>query len=415
MNYKITSEIGPLRFVVTHKPGYEHSFITPSHLIEKIEKNNKILDNPDYLLFDDIIQIKKAQDEHNQLYKILHYFTDGNSYEFTDMLTYLLDDKIIRKNLIKECANLEIKKYENEIDENKLFNINSNLLVKVLLSGYLNDKKIFTHPIPNLIFTRDIAVCVGHTILITWSKKDVRKRENILSKFVFSNFKEFKDMKIYDFHEKHPNLSIEGGDILIFDKKRVCIGISERTPIDSIEKLTKLFFDEEFETVYAIDIPKRRALMHLDTIFTRISENEVLVYPPMLDNKISNKIYIYKNNSKPTISKDNLINVLKKDGLKLTVINCGGNSDIMQKREQWTDGANSFALDSGKIISYDCNEFTLKELNKSGYEIISSQDYLKDYKNFNNSNKKFAITLKCSELVRGRGGPRCLTMPIFRI
>ena len=415
MNYKIKSEIGPLRFVVTHKPGYEHHFITPSHLIEKIEKDNKIADNPDYLLFDDIIQIKKAQDEHNQLYKILHHFTDGNSYEFTDMLEYLLDDKTIRRNLIKDCANFEIKKYDNKIDQNELFNIESNSLVKVLLSGYLNEKKVFSYPIPNLIFTRDIAVCIGNTILITWSKKDVRKRENILSKFVFSNFKAFKNMKIYNFHEEHPNLSVEGGDILIFDQKRICIGVSERTPIDSIKKLTKLFFNEGFETIYAIDLPKKRALMHLDTIFTRISINEVLIFPPMIDNKISNKTYIYKNNSKPIISQDNLVDILKKDGLELTAINCGGNSDIMQEREQWTDGANSFALDSGKIISYECNEYTLKELNKSGYDIIPSQDYLKDYKNFNNSNKKFVITLKCSELIRGRGGPRCLTMPIFRI
>ena len=415
MNNKIYSEVNPLRLVITHKPGIEHSFITPDNIKEKIQINGELKDNPNFLLFDDIIQLKNAQKEHEEFNSILHSFTDGNTYEFSDLLTYIMKDKSIKKNLINECVELELKNYDNIINSKDLIKLEPKLLVETLISGYLKNKKIFTFPIPNLIFTRDIAVVIGKVLLITWNKKNVRNRENILSKYVFSNFKGFKDLDIYDFHEKHPDLSIEGGDILILDKHRVCIGISERTTIESIKKISELIFNQGFRSIFAVNLPKKRAYMHLDTVFTLTSKNEALIYPPFLNDDNTNEIYIFKKNNEPFISNKNLIDTLKSDGLKLKPIFCGGNSTIMQNREQWTDGANAFSLEPGKIICYLCNEYTIKELSKNNYEIISSKSYLNNYEFYNNSKNKFAITLDSSELVRGRGGPRCLTLPILRI
>ena len=159
--------------------------------------------------------------------------------------------------------------------------------------------------------------------------------------------------------------------------------------------------------------------MHLDTIFTKINTDEALIFPPILEEKYLNKLNtIFKFSDgkfEPKKISKNILDVLSDSGLSMKFIKCGSNKIIDQLREQWTDGANAFALSPGKIIGYDCNKKTIEELKEAGYIEIDAFEYINNYKKYNLSKKKIIITFNGSELSRGRGGPRCLTLPLFRL
>ena len=357
MNPYIKSETSPLSKVIVHRPGWSHDNMHPKHIQERLDNGAS---NPDYLLFDDLIDTQLAKKEHDEFTKVIKLFTGS----------------------------------ENCID------IVSNMSNYDLLSDKI---------LPNMIFTRDLGVVIGRKILIPWAAKKIRNPENEFAVTVFENH--FKNQEIIEFHNIAPNTSLEGGDVTIFNEDLVIIGISERTTIDGIKAIESLIFDEGFNRIYAIELPKTRSMMHIDTVLTKINDNEVIYFPQLFDLQKPNIYNITKGKSIDAIKpvNINLIELLNQDGYKTIGVKCGGENELNQYREQWTDGANAFCLQPGLAIGYSRNYHTIKELEKNNYQIVKAKEFSLD-----KIKSKVFITLDSSELCRGRGGPRCLTLPIRR-
>jgi len=372
MKPSIFSEIGPLEKVFVYSPGEEHNLVLPSDIQPFLSKQGKIIENKNFLLFDDIIDLKIAKKQHQIFMEIINLYKEGSCVD-------------VRESF------LNISKNENISSE---------------------------FPLINLMYPRDIAAIIGNQIYLTSSSSVVRKKENFLSESFFTNKPDYKECEIIDFKKIGNGLSLEGGDIFVINRNIVLIGISERTSKEAIDLIVPYLFDQAFEQVIAVDLPKERTMMHLDTIFTQTSYNEGILFNHPNYNIDQLNIYKATNDSKSKKlikHKFNFIDLL--NDLEFNLISCGGNDKNFQLREQLTDGANSFVLEPGKILMYNCNQKTISELKKNDYKHITSHLFYDNPLTFEKilrSDSKVVISIDGSELVKGRGGPRCMTLPIKR-
>ena len=363
----IKSEIDTISSVIVQKPGLFHDQMHPDHIKEYLGNGKP---NPEYLLFDDLIDTNLAIKEHD---------------EFTDIIKQITGEK--------GCLYLE----------NLITDVQDDLL------------QLNSIPLPNLIFTRDLAITIGEKIISTWASKNVRNFENKLMQKTLNEHELFSDNEIIHFNDIAPNIALEGGDVTVFNEDLIIIGLGERTSKESIKALEPIIFNEGFNRIYAIELPKKRSMMHIDTVFTRISEEDVLYFSPLFDLQKPNIYNISSGKSINSVKpiQINLIDLLNQDGYKTNGIKCGGNIELNQYREQWTDGANAFCLKPGMAIGYKRNIHTIEQLRNNDYKILSSSEFISQFDN--NNNQKIFITLDSTELCRGRGGPRCLTLPISRV
>lgn len=395
------SEIGKLNKVLLHRPGLELEALTPS----TIER----------LLFDDIPYLDVAQKEHDIFAQTLR----DNGVEvvyYVDEVAKAISDPALQIQLVNDFLNLSKinAKGLRASMTSYLLDMSPKEMVAKLIAGILrrevatkratslmdianDDYPFVSDPMPNLYFTRDPGACVGDGINIHRMHTPARRRESLLLKYMYlynSSFAAPGNKQWYDISD---NFSIEGGDVLVLSKDIVAIGLSQRTTVSGAENFARnLLQNSGFKKVLAFDIPKTRAFMHLDTVFTMIDYDKFTIHP-----EIEGPLALYEM----TLDQNGELcfNALKDDLEKLLalelklpavqLLRCGGGDLMAAQREQWNDGSNTLCIRPGVVITYERNYVTNELLDKNGIKVL---------------------TVPSSELSRGRGGPRCMSCPVNR-
>jgi len=408
----ITSEIGKLEKVILHSPGFEVEEMTPK--------------SAEQVLYNDILPLPVIAEDHLELEKILKKVTDV--FEVKDLLTDVLENSDVKAEFIDTICNIlgHVSNRKEEFLAYSAAKLADAIIIgikekKNTLEKFLSDNIFELPPLPNLYFMRDSAIVVGDKVITGSMANRVRIMEAIIMKFIYKYHKNFKSEGfIFDGTRESfdANVTIEGGDLLVLRDNVLAIGVSERTTPASIDIITKNITKSITETTYvfAVVLPKERATIHLDMIFTMVDKDRCVIHHPYVLGKNTLqvvKITVQPNGQKTYQPVPNLIEGLKTVGMHLNPIICGGPQSLYQEREQWLSGTNFFAFEPGKFIGYDCNTRTLEEISKAGYEVKTAKEILSGKANIEDYDK-LVIGIHGAELARGGGGVRCMTMPAKR-
>ena len=399
----VNSEIGRLKVVLLHEPGDELHNLTPKKL--------------DDLLFDDIPWLPLAKKEHQAfadtfrqagvevvyLTDLMRDVLDLSSEIREQFINQFIKEANIRSNTLREIAT----EYLKSLKDNKELVLKSIAGIKKSdlpnsqiksLADHVDDYPFVTDPMPNLYFTRDPFASIGNGVSLNKMYSVTRSRETIFGEYIFKYHPTYKTTPLY--YSRYEDVNIEGGDIMVLNEHVLIVGVSQRTCAEAVERLAKnLFFnnDTNFDTVLAFTIPQARTFMHLDTVFTQVDKNKFAIHKGCYEKlKIFRVTKDYNNEGKVKVVEldQKLEEVLESYiGLPVTLIPCGGGDTISADREQWSDGSNTVALGPGEVIAYERNDITNEALRKNGINVH---------------------IIPSSELSRGRGGPRCMCMPLVR-
>ena len=406
----VKSEIGPLKKVLLHRPGNELLNLTPDSLQR--------------LLFDDIPFLPEAQREQDELAHILK----ANGVEVVyleDLMADVLNiseeilDKFIRQFIYE--AGIRTPKYKTLVFEYlKSFKDKKELVLKTMagisigeisrakreveksLVDFVSEESEFlADPIPNLYFTRDPFASAGNGVILNKMYSVTRNRETIYAEYIFEYHPDFAG-KVNKLYDRYLPYHIEGGDVLNINNHILAVGISQRTEAAAIDELAKNMFrnpDCEIDTILAFNIPESRAFMHLDTVFTQIDYDKFTYHPGIMDTL---EVYEITEGDDPNSDEDlnvkevlgSLEEILEHYlGREVTLIPCAGGERVASEREQWNDGTNTLAIAPGVVVVYDRNNITNNILREHGIKVLE---------------------MSSAELSRGRGGPRCMSMPLYR-
>lgn len=401
----VTSEIGELQTVLLKRPGKEVENLTPDYLQQ--------------LLFDDIPYLPIIQKEHDYFAQTLR-----NRGVEVLYLEKLAAEALVDKKLREEFVDRILKEGQADVNvahqtlKEYLLSFSNEELIQKIMGGVRKNEietskkthlyelmedhyPFYLDPMPNLYFTRDPAASMGDGLTINKMREPARRRESLFMEYIIKYHPRFAKHNVPIWLDREYKFPIEGGDELILNEETIAIGVSARTSAKAIERLAKNLFSRQnkIKKVLAIEIPKCRAFMHLDTVFTMVDYDKFTIHPAIQGPKGNMNIYILEKGSDEETLKithrTSLMEALKEVlGLsELVLIPCGGGDVIASAREQWNDGSNTLAIAPGVVVTYDRNYVSNTLLREHGIEVIE---------------------VLSSELSRGRGGPRCMSMPIVR-
>jgi arginine deiminase len=422
----VDGEIGPLREVVITPPGLEFQRMVPSNIERHaLDAQGQLAPNPEDLLFDDLVHLPALREQHQVLERVLAAATGPAGVVSTRaLLAQCMDTPGGRSEAIEAACRFERDVWKvatGRIDEvaRGLESLSGDSLAEALITGASHEgQSLLQWPLPNFLFARDLAAVVGDAMLLTYAAKPARLRGMALARTIVRHHPRFVGVDLIDIRADDPHdarLCIEGGDVQVVDHETVLVGASERTTPEAIERLALALFERGFERVLKLDMPKWHGAMHLDTLFTRIDQGHVLLFPPMVLEPETLGLDVTAITQDGTTGLGpNVVEALKAVGTEVEPVFCGGDDPVAQQREQWSDGANAFALEPGVFVTYRRNQATLQALERAGFPSLAAEVFLESPEDTLGGRAKAAIHLDGHELVRGRGGPRCLTMPVLR-
>jgi len=406
---KMDSEIGALNAVMVHRPGREIENMTPASAAE--------------VLYDDILNLQLAEREHDQLTGVLRRVADV--YEFEDLLSDALGDERMKGLLIDELVNLysceelsqELKDMEDAELAAQLFQ--GTPMRKDSLEKYLSPLRHAIPPLPNAFFTRDAVMAVNESVIIGSMAFKPRFAEALLLKAIFKYHPSIQSDGFYfdGTTSTSEKITIEGGDLLVLRDDLIMIGYSERTTARGIDTLMRAIAGKGgVQNFVVVQLPKSRATIHLDMIFTMVDRDSCVVFPPLITGLHRCRAFhvnYEQRQVKRIVEYPGVLEALRTQGLDLKPISCGGDIELRQEREQWSSGANFFAMAPGHIMGFEHNQATAEELSSHGFRIVTADQVISEEASLE-PGQSTLVTMHGSELSRGGGGCRCMTMPLNR-